>query len=551
MKNICIRCILVALLFSQFQFAFSQSEVINFKFRLYLKDKHPTEMQRTHPLTYLSQKAIDRRVEQGVEIDSTDYPISSIYKEAIAKLNVPIVAESKWFNTVVVQCEDSLQIREIEKLSFVDSVQFVWRGRIYEQKERMRPRLATMNSSSDTLLSNWFGVSAQQFEVHNAQAMLNAGFRGMGVDIAIIDGGFTNVDVIPLFAHSVIAGYKNFVPDGELFYAVDHGTRVLSTMAVNWPHKIMGSAPQASYFLLRSEDQKSEFLVEEDYWVAAAEYADSIGVRLTNTSLGYNKFDDPALSYTQKDLTGKHSIMSRAADMASDKGMIIVASAGNAGGGSWGKITVPGDSEKAITVGAIALDSTIASFSSKGPTADGRIKPDLVSIGRQTITINKNGKIGRTNGTSFSSPFLTGLIGSLWSVNPQLNRNKLIDIVRRSAHQFHNPDSIYGYGIPDFEIAYHEVLKTLKLETGSVSTGIMKVSKSKNNFLTITLNEAEFVPSSYSVRILDEKGNTIMIGQFESHEYIFELTKLIMKQNTELYIVTQSGKSKSIMRFRI
>ena len=546
-----MRYLIIALLITQFQVLFCQNETCNFKFRLYLKDKQTVDFTNIEPLTILSQKSIDRRKQQGVDIDSTDYPVSSTYKQAIQELGGEIVAESKWFNTLVVQCTDSAQIKDFEGLSFIDSVQFVWRGYPVKRIEQMRPRLNEINCSSDTLHDSWFGISASQFELHNAHYMLNAGFRGKGIDIGVIDAGFTNIDVIPSFLHSFISGYKNFVPDGDMFLSIDHGTRVASTMAINLPHKVMGSAPQASYYLLRSEDEKSEFPVEEDYWVAAIEYADSVGVKLVNTSLGYNYFDDSALDYTHKELTGKRSLISRAADLAFDKGMLIVGSAGNEGNKPWGKITMPGDSEKMLTIGAISLDSTIVQFSSRGPTADGRVKPDLVSVGNKTITIGERGSVEMTNGTSFSSPFLAGLIGSLWSVNPQMNRNQLIDIVRHSAHQFHNPDSIFGYGIPDFGVAYRDVLKSLKQESDSVTTNLMNIRKTDNNFLVIALNEPEYQPHSYSLHILDENGNTLLTEHFGSSDVVFELTKQVKEENAELFIMTQSPFEQLTIRFKI
>ena len=237
--------------------------------------------------------------------------------------------------------------------------------------------------------------------------------------------------------------------------------------------------------------------------------------------------------------------------MAFDKGMLIVGSAGNEGNKTWEKITVPGDSEKMLTIGAISLDSTIANFSSVGPTADGRIKPDLVSVGIQTVTIGQYGIIGWSNGTSFSSPFLTGLIGSLWSVNPQLNRNQLIEIVRHSGNQYQTPDSIFGYGIPNFKIAYREVLETLKHKTDSSAKEIINVSKTNKGLLKIALNDPKFEPHSYSIRILDEKGNTIVEEKFESFEYVFELTEQVRKENAELYIVTQTPFSQQTVCFKI
>lgn len=542
--------LLLFLLIPKFQIVSCQIEVNSYKFRVYLKDKQTSVFEKIDPVIYLSQKAIDRREEQEVAIDATDFPISSIYKEQIESL-IPIVTESKWFNTVVVQCADSVQIKQIGKLSFVDSVKFVWRGQSDSPYSDIRPRLSPTDCSSDTMHESYFGLSAPQFALHNGHFMHNAGFQGKGVDIAVIDAGFTNFDVIPSFVHSFVSGYKNFVPDGQIFSASDHGTKVLSTMALNLPHKVMGSAPQASYLLLRSEDEQSEYPVEEDYWVAAIEYADSLGIRLVNTSLGYNQFDDSSLDYTHQELTGERALISRAANAAFDKGMLVVGSAGNERNKSWEKITMPGDSKGMLTIGAISLDSTITAFSSVGPTIDGRVKPDFVSMGRNAITIGQSGVPGTNNGTSFSSPFLTGLIASLWSVNPQLNRNRLIDIVRSSAHQYQNPDSIFGYGIPNFEIAYREVLKTLKQEKTEATTDLMQLLVTDKDFLMITLKEPEYQAHSYSVRILDEKGDTILKGGFESTDYVFALTNQLKAENKELYIVVQSPFKQNTVRLKI
>lgn len=544
-----MRYFLILFLFTQLQVVSTQTN--NYKFRVYLRDKPTMDSVSGDPLFFLSQKALERRKEQDVRIDSTDYPVSKTYKNEITNLGVQIVTESRWFNTVVVQCPDSAEIDKVENLDFVDSVKFVWRGQSYSNSNEIRPRLSSPDCSSDTLRESLFGASAHQFALHNAQNMLTAGFRGKGIDIAVIDAGFTNIDVIPPFVHSFVSGYKNFVPDGHIFSASDHGTKVVSTMALNVPHKVMGSAPQASYLLLRSEDEESEFPVEEDYWVAAVEYADSLGVKLVNTSLGYNRFDDSTLNYTHKELTGKRSLISRAADTAFDKGILVVGSAGNEGNKAWEKITMPADSKKMLTIGAIGTDSTIVSFSSRGPTADGRIKPDLVSVGRSTLTIGQNGIIGYTNGTSFSSPFLAGLIGSLWSVNPQLNRNELIEIVRSSAHQFHSPDSIFGYGIPDFKIAYDRVLKTLKQETEKATAELMNVSITDDGKLMVELNEPEYQTYSYSVRILDEKGDILINKDFETSDFTYNLSVQQKKENVEFFIVVQSPFKQNTLRLKI
>jgi hypothetical protein len=447
---------------SQEQENFNNTQL--YKFRIYLKDKGYNEFSLEDPSLYLSQKSIERKKVQKVEIDETDFPISNDYFRLLEKAGGKVVSHSKWFKTIVIRVNDSLKINEISSLSFVDSVQYVWKGSIVNYGKSIRPRINQNITDNYRPTDTVYGYCYDQFRIHNALLLLNSGYRGKGIDVGIIDAGFTNFDVIPAFSTTNFLGYSNFVPEGDIFSASSHGTKVLSTMAIDLPGLMIGSAPDASYYLLRSEDVTSEFPVEEDYWVRAVEYADSIGLDLINTSLGYNDFDDIGLSYSHDDLNGEISLMSRAADLAYDKGMLIVVSAGNEGNKQWQKSTPPGDAKNVIAVGAVGTDSIIASFSSHGIMADGRIKPDLVSVGRGTITIDEDGTIGKTNGTSLSSPFLAGLFASLWSVNPDLHRSEIIDIIKRSSDRYENPDSIYGYGIPNFQKALTEVMKTVVSE---------------------------------------------------------------------------------------
>lgn len=435
-----------------------------YKFRVFIKDKGHNECTLTDPSHFLTEKAIERKKIQGVVIDERDLPISKDYFNLIEKAGCKVVSYSKWFSTIVVRVSDSLKINNIKSLSFVDSVQYVWRGSVGNYKKSLRPRLDHFITDEEFPLDTIYGYCEPQFKMHNATILHESGYRGKGIEVGVIDAGFTNFDVIPAFSTTNFLGYTDFVPEGDIFSSSSHGTKVLSTMAVDLPGLMVGSAPEASYYLLRSEDSKSEFPVEEDYWVRAIEYADSIGLDIINTSLGYSHFDDKALSYTHNDLNGEVSIMSRAADLAFEKGMIVIVSAGNEGEDEWQKSTPPADAKNVIAVGAVSTDSVIAPFSSHGFMADGRIKPDLVSVGRRTITIGEDGTIGRTNGTSLSSPFLAGLITSLWSVNPELHRSKLLDIIIKSADRYENPDTVYGYGIPDFQKALREVEKTLLID---------------------------------------------------------------------------------------
>lgn len=534
-------CALFLLVFPFLSFASSSTLSQHYKFRVYLSDKGQTEHSLDEPSRFLSWHALERRERQGVEVDELDLPISRDYFTLVEQAGAEVVAHSKWFSTFVVETSDSLGITRVEALPFVDSVKYVWRGVDRPHREGPRPRLEEMNEAAWAFSPDTrYGITDDQFRLHNAHLLVDAGYRGKGIGVGVIDAGFTNFDVIPWFDTVELRGYKDFVPGGSLFASSDHGTKVVSTMAVDRPGQLMGSAPDASYWLLRSEDVVSEFPVEEDYWVQAIEYADSVGVDVINTSLGYNHFNDASLNYTHGDLTGKSSLMSRAADEAFRKGMIVVVSAGNEGNKEWQKSTPPGDAKNVLAVGAVGTDSIIASFSSRGPMADGRVKPDLVSVGRGTVTIGQDGQIGFTNGTSLSSPFLAGLIASLWSVNPDMHRDELVEIVKRSGDRFHAPDSVYGYGIPDFHRAMKEVLKTLPVHTKRVTSDEWLIEPDPTGAYWAKPVEPRFSGDAYRVRLLDEEGVLISEHAIENNNAIsIPLSKEIRKNNKYLYFVVE------------
>lgn len=523
-----------------------------YKFRVYLKDKGNTVHSTDNPDVFLSGRAIERKKKENVEIDESDLPVSRDYFTLVEKAGGKIVTHSNWFSTLVVEVSDSLRIGNIESLSFVDSVKYIWRGNRPLPGERARPRLVSVGCDENAGADTEYGFTDTQFRMHNAAIMAEAGFRGRGMLIGVIDAGFTNFDVIPRFESVRLGGYMDFVPDGSLFASSDHGTKVLSTMATHLPGLMMGSAPEATYWLLRSEDTSSEFPVEEDYWVRAVEFADSLGVDVINTSLGYNNFDDKSLNYTHAGLDGSVSLMSQAADKAYEKGMLIVVSAGNEGNKSWQKITPPADAMNVLAVGAVGTDSIIASFSSHGLTADGRIKPDLVSVGRETVTIGRDGSVGQTNGTSLSSPFLAGLIASLWSVNPALHRSELVDIVKRSSDRYVNPDSVYGYGIPDFHKAMKEVLGKLEIYPKELTDNGWGIHPEPAGGYTVSLSEPVFSSSSYSFRLLDESGYLISTYRFKEDNTVFvPLQDKIRKGNRFLYFVTEEPFKQRIYKVEI
>lgn len=440
-----------ALIFSLGVFAqFTTDDTL--KYRISLKDKAATEYSLLKPEKYLSEKSIERRKRQGLAIDSTDLPVCRKYVDAIRKKGVHVLVTGKWDNFVTVSCKDSTLINEIANLPFVRSTERVWKGVV--KKALKRDSLINAPLRSDSL----YGPAITQIEMSRANLLHNAGFKGQGMTIAVIDAGFHNVDKIEAMKNINILGVRDFVnPEADIYAESSHGMCVLSCMAMNQPNVMIGTAPKASYWLLRSEDEYSEHLVEQDYWAAAIEFADSVGVDVVNTSLGYYSFDDPTKDYRYRDLNGHYALMSREASKAADKGMVLVCSAGNSGAGSWKKITPPGDAENVITVGAISKEGVLAPFSSVGNTADGRVKPDVVAVGLGADVMGTDGNLRRANGTSFSSPIMCGMVACLWQSCPQLTAKQIIELVRKSGDRADFPNNIYGYGIPDLWKAYSTV----------------------------------------------------------------------------------------------
>ena len=414
------------------------------KYRISLKDKAATDYSLQKPEMYLSKKSIERRKRQGLEIDSTDLPVCKKYVDAIRKKGVHVLVTGKWDNFVTVSCNDSMLIAEIAGLPFVRSTERVWRGVAKRASER--DSLINKPLRTDSL----YGPAITQIKMSHADRLHEAGFKGQGMTIAVIDAGFHNVDKIEAMKNINILGTRDFVnPEADIYAESSHGMSVLSCMAMNQPNVMIGTAPEASYWLLRSEDEYSENLVEQDYWAAAIEFADSVGVDLVNTSLGYYSFDDPTKNYRYRDLNGHYALMSREAAKAADKGIVVVCSAGNSGSGSWKKITPPGDAENVITVGAVNKYGVLAPFSSVGNTADGRVKPDVVAVGLGSDVMGTDGNLRHANGTSFSSPIMCGMVACLWQACPELTAKEIIELVRRSGDRAVFPDNIYGYGIPD------------------------------------------------------------------------------------------------------
>ena len=427
--------------------------------RVELSDKQGTAFSLDHPEDFLSQRAIERRLRQRLAIDSTDLPLSDRYVEAVEATGVETVVKSKWNNTIMVRTHKLDVMKTLSRLPFVTNVTKVWTSPDSIERRKPRPHFRTAFNRWDNIDQDPNGVTYGQLEMLGGNRLHKQGYRGRGKVIAVLDGGFMNADVIPILTRINLLGHKDFtlsVNRETIFNGIDHGTMVLSTMAVNEPGMFVGTAPEAGYWLLLCEDTQTETMAEEDYWAAAVEFADSVGVDVINSSLGYHHFDDRSQNYKYCDLDGCSTLISRTASMLAGKGIILVNSAGNDGMGTWKKINVPADAKDIITVGAVNANRENAAFSAIGPTADGRVKPDVMAMGSPAAVITGRGVISRDIGTSFSAPLVAGLVTCLWQAFPEKTALEIIEMVRQCGSNVTCPDNIYGYGVPDFWKAYQE-----------------------------------------------------------------------------------------------
>ena len=430
------------------------------------KDNTPYSVFR--PQEFLSARALERRQNMGIPIDEYDLPITPAYIEQIVALGAPIQNQSKWLNSLAVHTTDEEVLKKIEALPFVKAVRPLGKFRIVgdPKLKKSKPAVDPKKHQID-----YYGDAANQIKMLGGDVLHQYGYSGQGIQVAIFDGGFLAVPVMPVFdslyAEDRLLGTHDFVEGDDMVYeSSTHGTNVLGTMASKAPYLMVGTAPDASYYLFKTEDVRGEFRAEEFNWVAALEYADSLGVDVVNSSLGYTGFNDTTMSYNYHQLDGQTALSSRGANIGASKGILIVNSAGNEGDGPWHYIGTPADAPGVLTVGAVRPNGERASFSSWGPTPDGRIKPDIAAQGRFTVvpSINKY-DVTRTNGTSFSSPVMAGMVASLKAAFPEESSEAIKQAIRQSSHQFAVPDSSLGYGIPNFFFAY-----TLLLDASIIVT---------------------------------------------------------------------------------
>ena len=435
--------------------------ITNHFFAVHFTDKNDTPYSLDEPLSFLSQKALDRRAKFNISLTADDLPVNPAYVANLTDAGATVLHTSKWINCALAQVPDSVILEKIKKLDCVDTVIYVKPGNAKPSKN-MKPDLITTPKVIDKQpQSSVYGYAEEQINQLNGIPLHEAGYQGEGILIAILDDGFPIADQINAFSHVYenerLIMTKDFVNPGGSVYEKEldtHGTLVLSCMASYVPNTMIGTAPNASFCLFRTEDAPTEYLIEEYNWVFAAETADSIGADVINSSLGYHFFDDASMNHTYSDMDGKTAVSSIAAQKAVDCGIFVNVSAGNDGNDPvWNRVGSPGDASDILTVGAVDNLGQYVSFSSIGPNAAGDQKPNTMARGQNCPIIIDNEHVYSASGTSLSSPITAGMVACLLQKFPDKNPMELRDIIQKSAHLYNNPTPTMGYGIPDFSKA--------------------------------------------------------------------------------------------------
>ncbi|MCK9270418.1 MAG: S8 family serine peptidase [Bacteroidales bacterium] len=426
-----------------------------------------------NPQEFLSERAIERRERYNIPVRINDLPVNPDYLQAVTDIGVAVIYPVKWLNGVVIQTNDPTKIIEIEALPFVkntvknvclkkdeskaEEADLFALNKPYEMKEFFTEITASLKSAS-AATSFDYGPSLNQIEMIGGVALHDDGYQGQGMVIAVLDGGFLYTDLMAAFdtlrLNGLILSTRDFTEPGNNVYQTStHGTSVLSTMGAYLPGLIVGTAPKAAYHLIRTEYTPSEYLIEEYNWIAGAEYADSAGVDIINSSLSYKTFDDPTQNHVYSDMDGNTAPATIGADYAASVGMIVVNSAGNSAGTDWPWIGSPADGDSVFSIAAVNANGQYASFSSIGPTADGRQKPNVAAQGASTVIASTSGGISAASGTSFSSPIIAGMTACLWQMAPDLRNTDIMNAIQQSASQSASPDYLLGYGIPNYATA--------------------------------------------------------------------------------------------------
>jgi hypothetical protein len=441
------------------------AQVAPHKYFVEFKDKNQNPYSLDLPEQFLTQRAIQRRQAMGIGYDQSDLPVTPLYVQTLQSLGAEILNPTKWLNGTTIYLGDTTLIDTIKKLPFVKSVVnhsgVKLKATDHFDKFAIEDQIIPLaQSSSNVKIASGYdyGESYDQIHMVNGDIMHQNGFRGQGKVIAQLDDGFYHVPVLPAFdslrANNQILGYKDFVKDGYPVFddpSSDHGMQVLSIMGGILPGHLIGSAPKASFWLLKTEEVQHEYETEEYNWVSGAEFADSVGADIITSSLGYTVFDSTFLDHTCAEMNGHTTVCSRGANFAFSKGIVVIVSAGNSGLDlNWQCVSTPADADYAIACAAVDSNGIRAGFSSLGVDTAGRVKPNVAAMGALTVHQDAGGSFSRGSGTSFSAPIIAGMTACLMQSKPGYANSFIKTAIERSGNHYTMPDSLTGYGIPDF-----------------------------------------------------------------------------------------------------
>ncbi len=471
---------------------------------VYFKNKNGSPYTLSDPSAYLSPKALERRSKQNISIVENDLPVNPDYLDSLTDKGAHILYSLKWLNAAVVLATD-VEMASVNTLTFVQHSTRVAR----EMHTRNLHTNAELLSAKTKKTVASYGYSYNQVHMLQADAMHQEGFHGENILMAFFDAGFKNANSLNFLNHlftnnRVLATYDFVDEETDVYDDHHHGLETLSVTAGYLEDALIGTAYNASFVLLRTENDFSETEVEETNWARAAEYSDSIGVDIISSSLGYTEFDLPSTSHVYADMNGNTTIASRAADLAASKGILVVSSAGNEGSVAWHYLATPADGDSVLAIGAVNAFMSYSSFSSVGPSSDGRIKPDLAAQG-EGVTVGTVGGITSNQGTSFSCPLVAGLAAGLWQAFPTLTNMQIANALRKSASQYKNPDNYLGYGIPGY-LKAKEYINDSIFNTGIDFRIFPNPIRDGNVFFT---SDAKYFNQEITVRLFDLLGRAV------------------------------------------
>lgn len=515
------------------------------KWAVYFKDKNNSNYSIENPEEFLSPRAIERRQKFNIAIVEEDLPVNISYVEQLQALGATVFGTSKWLNCVIIEPNSENVISEIEQLSFVEKAIQVTEDNIDIPFKNKWDEIAYNKiSKAPSYTVNEYGYGYEQINQINGIGLHNHGYTGQGVLISVIDGAFQDANNMDVFEHlrernGIIFTRDVVYPGGSVYESeAHHGTMVLSCIGSKIKNKMIGTAPDADFALIRTEDEASENLVEEYNLAIGLEVADSLGSDIVNISLGYSVHGN--LNHTYAEMDGRQIVSSYAAYRATEKGMFICNSAGNNRDlEEWPWINSPADTPEATTIGAVDFDGYIAYFSSIGPNANGVPKPEVVAPGVDVAVVMPYNDYAQASGTSFSSPILCGMVACLIQAFPTVPPQTLKQMIVESASNYDNYEIDYGYGIPDFE----KVFLNNSIISESATINVRISPNPAKDYLHISSEKnIDFI------EIVDLSGRSIMKKAINNNESQIDISGL----NSGLYfIIFSSENRKSTEKFLV